>query len=340
MYFVFLIIIIFSYFVWNHKNYKIVIYLFSSVIGLIYSTRSIEVGNDTETYFWYFRTVTSNYIIDPKLSRFEPIYHFIISNSPSFNFFLFVTSFLTVLLISLTFKSKKKWLSAFLFLFLFGFFNVLTDQSRQLLGLSFFLYLLNKFKFKKNILSGLIASLVHISNLLILPFVILFNYLNEKKIIIPNYVYLSLLFGALIFGINKYWQFFLYTILGNYAPESVYLAERFYMNNGDNDGSGLMYYRFFLVLLLLIIFFKKKKILGFNLVFFGLIIQISSIGFMPVERVGTSIFFIGLVIFSNKDLSFGFNKWRKIIIYLYAMIYFIQTNIMNIEKHGSVPWTF
>jgi hypothetical protein len=340
MYFIFLIVILLFSLIASKKNKKVIYFIFSFILGIIYSLRSYQVGNDTENYLYYYNRVHHLYLVNSYANNYEPIYHFLIRFSPFFEFYLFLVAFLTFYLISLSFEKINDWMTSFLFLLAFGFFNIAVDQSRQILGISFFLYLLHKFKYNKNILSGLIASLVHISNLLIVPFVILFNYLDEKKITIPNYVYLSLLFGSLIFGINKYWQFFLYTILGSYAPESVYVAERFYMNNGDNGGSGLMYYRFFLVFLLLIIFFKQKKLLGFNLIFSGLIIQISSIGFMPIERVGTSIFFVGLVILTNKDLSFGLNKWRKIIIFLYAMIYFIQTNIMNIEKHGSVPWTF
>ena len=340
MYFIFIAIILISYICWNHKNRKIVVFLFSTILGLIYSKRSIEVGNDTESYLRYFKIVTNKYIVNPYLSEFEPVCHFIISNSPSFSFFLFVTSFLTVLLISLTFKSRQKWLSAFLFLSLFGFFNVLTDQVRQLLGVGVLLVLINAFKYKKTIFACLLASFVHVSNLLIAPFILLFNFLDKKKMLIPNYVYFSLLFGALIFALNKYWHFIIYKVLSVYAPDSVYLAERFYHSNGGNDGYGLMYYRLFFAFLLLILFIKQNKLLGFNLIFSGLILQISSIGFMPIERLGVSLFFVGFVIFSNKDLYSGPNMSRNIIIYLYAIIYFIQTNIMNIEKHGSVPWTF
>ena len=340
MYFVFILFIIVSYIFWNKKNHTIVVVLFSAIIGLIYSKRSLEVGNDTESYLWYFKTVTNKYIVNPFLSKYEPVYHFIISNSPTFSFYLFITSFLTVLLISLTFKSKKKWLSAFLFLSLFGFFNVLTDQGRQLLGVGVLLFFLSVFKYKKTIFAGLLASLVHLSNLIVTPFILLFNYIDKKKIVIPNYVYLSLLFGALIIALNKYWHIITYNVLSLYAPDSGYLAERFYDSTGSNDGYGLMYYRLILAILLLALFLRQKKMLGFNLIFSGLFMQISSIGFMPIERLGVSMFFIGLVIFSNSDLYSGPNKSRKIVIYLYAIIYFIQTNIMNVEKHGSVPWMF
>jgi hypothetical protein len=144
----------------------------------------------------------------------------------------------------------------------------------------------------------------------------------------------------LYLGINKVLHNFISNLLGIYFPGSIYIAERFYFSNGGNDGLGLMYYRFVLVIILMTLFFLKKKSIGFNIVYSGLIIQISSLGFMPVERIGISLFFLGLVIIVNDKTFLEFKKWRVYIIYLYALIYFIQTNVMNIEKNGSVPWIY
>ena len=340
MYFVFFILIICTYLIWNNKNHKVVIYIFSFVVGLIYATRSISVGNDTESYYLYYLTISNKYITNPLISFYEPIYHFIISNSPSFQFYLFVVSFLTVLMISLTFKSKSNWLRAFLLLYFFGFFNVATDQSRQLLSLSVLIYFIKKLNYSKNIFSGILASFVHKSNLLIAPFVMIFNYLDKKNKTIPNYIYIVLLFISLYLGINKVLQNLVSSLLGIYIPGSIYVAEKFYLSNGGNDGFGLMYYRFVLVIIFLTLFFFKKKSIGFNIVFSGLIIQISSLGFMPIERIGFSLFFLGLVIIVNDKTYLEFKKWKVYILYFYALIYFIQTNIMNIEKNGSVPWSF
>ena len=106
MYFVFIGLIIISYLIWNEINRKLVLLLFSITLGLIYSFRSIETGNDTEQYFYYYFTVVNKSLTDSFI-YYEPLYHFIISRSPSFQFYLFTVTFLTMLFVSLTLREKK-----------------------------------------------------------------------------------------------------------------------------------------------------------------------------------------------------------------------------------------
>ena len=317
-------------------NRKLVLLFFSVTIGLIYSLRSIETGNDTEQYYYYYNTVTNKNLTNPLIVYFEPLYHFIISKSPSFRFYLFTVTFLTMLLISLTFRCKKRWLSGFLLLILFGFFNVATDQSRQLLGLSFFVYLVDRFRNRRVFISGLIAGLVHVSNIIISPVIYFFIFLERKNKKIPNILYFLFLLLSLIVAIKKYLELLVFNFLSIYFPTSAYLRNQFY--SSDDVGYGLMIYRSFLVLILISFFYHQKKSIGFNILFIGLLLQIASLGFMPIERIGNSLFYLGLLLSSKKELTFNFRNWKSISVYLYALLYFIQTNIMDIEKNGSVPW--
>ncbi len=336
MYFCFVGLIIFSYFIWNKMNRKLVLLFFSITIGIIYSLRSIETGNDTEQYYYYYITVINKSLTNPFIVYFEPLYHFIISRSPSFQFYLFIVTFLTMLLISLTFRFKKTWLSGFLLLILFGFFNVATDQSRQLLGLSLFIYLIDKLGSRRVFISGLIAGLVHVSNIIISPFIYFFVFLERKKKNIPNILYFLLLLFSIILAIKKYFEYIVFYFLSIYIPSSAYLRKQFY--SSDDIGLGLMIYRSFFVFILISFFYHKKKSIGFNILFIGLLLQIASVGFMPIERIGNSLFYLGLLLSSKKELILNSRNWKVIIVYLYALLYFIQTNIMDIEKNGSVPW--
>jgi hypothetical protein len=99
-----------------------------------------------------------------------------------------------------------------------------------------------------------------------------------------------------------------------------------------------MIYRSFFAFILISFFYYQKKSTGFNILFIGLLLQIASVGFMPIERIGNSLFYLGLLLSSKKELILNFRNWKVIIVYLYALLYFIQTNIMDIEKNGSVPW--
>lgn len=317
-------------------NRKLILLFFSIIIGLIYSLRSIETGNDTEQYYHYYNTVINENITNPFIVYYEPLYHFIISRSPSFQFYLFTVTFLTMLLISLTFRFKKTWLSGFLLLILFGFFNVATDQSRQLLGLSLFIFLIDKLGSRRVFISGLIAGLVHLSNIIISPFIHLFVFLDQKKKNIPNILYFLLLLLSLIVAIKKYLEFLVFYFLSIYIPTSTYLKNQFYSN--DDVGLGLMIYRSIFAFMLIFFFYHQKKSIGFNILFIGLLLQIASVGFMPIERIGNSLFYLGLLLSSKNELKLNFRNWKVISVYLYALLYFIQTNIMDIEKHGSVPW--
>ena len=140
MYFVFLIMILIFSFLNNKKIIKITYFIFSFFLGLIYSLRSDEVGNDTVNYLYYYNTVHNPYVVNSTANYFEPFYHFIITYSPTFEIYLFFVSFLTFFLISLSFNKITEWKTAFLFLLTFGFFNVAVDQSRQILALGFLIF--------------------------------------------------------------------------------------------------------------------------------------------------------------------------------------------------------
>tara|TARA_B110000902_G_C14231989_1_gene559229 strand:- start:365 stop:1093 length:729 start_codon:yes stop_codon:yes gene_type:complete len=241
-----------------------------------------------------------------------------------------------MLFISLTFRSKKTWLSGFLLLILFGFFNVATDQSRQLLGLSLFIYLKDKLGSRRVFISGLIAGLVHVSNIILGPVVYIGLYLDRKKKTIPDMLYYLLLLLSVIAGTMKYMERVISYFLNSYVSHSTYLMQKFYSN--DEVGFGLMIYRSVLGLILISFFHYQKKSVGFNMLLIGLCLQISSLGFMPIERIGNSFFYLGLLLASRYELLVNLRNWKVISVYLYACLYFIQTNIMDIEKNGSVPW--
>lgn len=311
-------------------------FIFSAVIGIIYSSRSLNTGNDTEQYYIYFKRYKN--FINPNISEYEPFYHFLITYSPSFKFYLFLVAFLTFFFISNIYEIKKNWITSFLLLLFLGFFNVATDQSRQILAISFVAFFLEKFNYKRSIIVFIIGSLIHISCLVIYPVFYFLNKVEKKENNLPLFLYFIILITALIFGFKKIWMELLLKFLSVYMPDSVYLGERFYYSLGSNEGLGLMMYRFGFALILLVFFNSKKFSRGFNILFIGLIIQVSSAGFMPIERIGNSFFFIGIISIANKELSLIKYNYKVVIVLFYTLIYFIQTNIFNVEKHGSVPW--
>ena len=72
----------------------------------------------------------------------------------------------------------------------------------------------------------------------------------------------------------------------------------------------------------------------------GLVLQISSNGFMPIERIGNGFFFLSILLLFQENFSYQFRNFKHNIIYLLAFVYFIALNVFDLEKHGSVPWIF
>ena len=318
----------------NKKIIKITYFIFSFFLGLIYSLRSIDVGNDTANYLYYYNTVHHDYIPNSTANYYEPLYQFIITYSPTFEIYLFFVSFLSFFLISLSFKNITEWKTAFLFMLTFGFFNIAVDQSRQILALCFLIFSYNYFK--RKVFAPIISSFIHLSSLFFIPVNYILSFIENKRVIIYNWMYLILLTLSFIATKYLFWKNIVLLFLTKFLTESNYLAERFFI---EEDSSGnLIYYR--IILALLFIFLFKKKNFSFNHIFLGLLLLISSNGFIIVERIGYSIFFFGIINASKNILKLNKRNYKAYIIFLYSLIYFVFTVVYNLEKHGSVPWIF
>lgn len=163
------------------KDNKGVVYLFILLIAIFLGNRSIEIGVDTENYFYWFRKMSylnwHEWYASLAFGN-EPIFSLILllcSKIGGFNFALIVISFL----MNLTYYSgcclligNKKESAFLLYLLILSSFTCWTQQInviRSGLAISFILYFiiyLRKNRIKKAILFGLLAVGCHFTSVL------------------------------------------------------------------------------------------------------------------------------------------------------------------------------
>ena len=304
------------------------------LIAVIYALRDISVGNDTFSYWDYHYNLHRPSIINYH-KHYEPIYHLLYKSFSNFRIVQFTIFFLNFYFLLNICKTAKTYLSMIIFLTFLGYLNILTDQTRQIFALTVLGYFYSINSRTKNIKkTGTI--LIHYSNLLLIGFEFLFRKIIRR---ISVYIHLTILLVSVLLGLRNFWYDFTFNILSTLAPETSYLNQKFYTIYTDG-GNGLIFFRFIFGILFLIIFSNNNHKNWYNLMTLGLVLQISSNGFMPIERIGNGFFFLSILLLFQENFSYQFRNFKHNIIYLLAFVYFIALNVFDLEKHGSVPWIF
>ena len=188
------------------KNKKL-FYLFLITMPMIFISglRDISVGIDTGTVYTYiFYSMDQDFVDIFDMMSVEPAYLIInwlvFQISESYPMLLMLISLITNILViySLYKVSDNVYLSVTIYLGIFCYFGSLCHM-RQYLAVSFvmlaYVYLYEN-KLKKAIVILFVSLMFHTSSLLMVPFFLLFNYINTYK----KYIFfmLSIVIGYLV----------------------------------------------------------------------------------------------------------------------------------------------
>ena len=307
-------------------------FISSFALGYVFSQRSLSVGNDTYAYNYYFNRVQNNLSV----KEYEIVYHYIFLYSPSFRFVLFLTSFLSLLFFQLAmvkFRLEEK-LSAIILMVSFGYLNIMVDQSRQILAISFFLWLFGMALTSRwNLFYGIGASFIHKSMLLL-------GLLGSIKLDRKISGYLLIIITLLSYYVGKKFivVFWLVKIIRNLTQDSVYVDDRFFLTILDQSGNLILIRVLFAIILA---FYACRGSLSKGIIlWFGLIVQIISAGFMPLERIGDVLVFFGVFLFIIQGHVLTSKKFIISIFYISNFLFYILTQYLQLGKHGSLPWKF
>jgi hypothetical protein len=335
LYFLFLLLIIVFYYLYSCKLRIFHSFSFSFIISLLYSSRNINIGNDTKGYLIAYKYYNSSIILN--VSNFEFGYNILQLISPNFYVLLFLVSFFTFFLISITAVDKYHWGSIFLILLLSLFFNVATDQMRQILSISIFTFLYQSLVSKYKLFYSILLSIsFHLSSFIFI--IHEFTTRQNKKLLIIIFII------SLYFALYNIWPLIFINFL-NFYPlvNKIYFNSKFY-NFLDNQTYNILLYRFIFICYLLFCYKPHNiNISYYNLFIIALCLQLSSNNFMPIERIANSLYYFSLILLAKNELNIlNFNlssfSISRITVYFILFFQFILAILFNLEKHGSVPW--
>ncbi|WP_195851043.1 EpsG family protein [Aerococcus tenax] len=186
------------------------------------------IGTD---YFTYLEILNGNFI----RSDFEPIFELIVSFSrsmPNSSFvYFFMMNFITNLFIflGLKFYENKINTSFSVFLYLISFYLVSYNASRQLMGIAIvfysFQYILRK-DFIRFIFWTIIATMCHVTAIIILPFYFIINFRGLKKLSLDlKFLFIFILIFFVMLNLDLIVQFITSLFLSNNYYASYFVKD-------------------------------------------------------------------------------------------------------------------
>lgn len=204
-----------------------IVFVTLTILGVLFATRSNNVGTDTEMYIWQYR---NNYLWSDEFDEREPLYPYFIKFLRLFSldssFFLFVVAFIYVSFIGLFVKkyeehSNQKINKYFLFLGILVlpcFLSLGINIIRQGMSIVFLLNAYNAYRakdVKRKYLYSFISIVFHSTSLLpIILFWVSTKFRNERGIIVLYF--LGIFISFLNFGFLDFFKFF--PFLYSYDP--------------------------------------------------------------------------------------------------------------------------
>lgn len=343
----------------ENNNLKIISFPLQ-IINIIILTifagfRALNVGTDVLYYMvpsFQYAPLYVNFNEYWKVYNFEPLYSLLsykisIFSGQNSTLFLTILAFIIIIFIFLYLKDERKYIDVNLafYLFLWGFFNISLNYTRQLIALSIGVYSLTyllKNKKMKFTIGIIVASLFHYSALLLL-ILLLFKKANtfKKNDLIVLDTIVSLICLAILFTYNNIISKLIDLGIIN-SKYSVHLS----------SGIQIQWaYLLFHIILLSILFYlifhfvneRKEKIFMFNICLFDGLLSLVSILSDTSYRIELNIFIvislyiIPRIIYEIEDRNIKLEI--EILILSLFIMYWIITILMDNEGE-TVPYVF
>ena len=322
----------------NHnKNISILFGILSFlVLCSLVCLRDISVGIDTVSYANAYLRIANGLYTDNDVRWlgygfifFAKFISFIFENN--YQCFFALIGFLTIFLVykRIFENSKCLWMSIFL-LISFGLYFQMFNQARQMLAIAIVFYAvkyIQERKLKKYIIFILLATCIHNSAIVMLPFYYIANFeINRKN----NFVYIIIaIISFILFSIIE-------TLLGHFYYWQAYSETNF---NQENSITAILNFGVRFLMLFICMIFSKKVILEndkskclYNMVIWCTILQFLTLKSYLFARLTTYffVFFLLLIpevvncIFKKKDDKLLIELVIIILFSIYEIIYFTK----------------
>ncbi|MEY8445138.1 EpsG family protein [Enterococcus ratti] len=312
------------------KGFGTILITFSLCIPVILATFR-QVGTDTPVYYSVFSSYQNRSLMDHFINEGwkefgNSLFIFIGNLVNSFNVYLFLYSFFTLLFVILALKAlvKKELIGISFFLYLCLLYPISLNTMRQSLAVAIIFYsykfLLNR-SFFRFFLGVLIAAQFHISSVVMLPIYFLIN--EQRKLRKGFFV---LILSSIVVAIVSYkWIF---SFLSFFLNDERYNA---YINYTEPTTNYLFFFNF--ILFLGISFFQlvhseknKKNQFYFAMLAIGLLLGVTGFISPFIKRI--SIFFDVIQILLIPDVVLLYrmkieNSFMLFFVYLFGVAYFI-----------------
>lgn len=323
----------------SNKNSRNILFAILFLMYSLFAGLRNNVGVDFMAYFELFESIKLNnsdlYFEFLNIKIAELFYSIGMETQFIFLFYSSITVYFFIKYIK--YFSSNYYLSFLIFLSFGMFYLASFNQVRQYLALAIFLYSL-KYIIKKEFITYslliVMASLIHLSALVLLPLYFILN----KKISTSGYL---LICGVYLFALS-----FLESIL-SYTPYAFYLNTTMF----DRESSNALLYIFIFINILIILFRNRVlKIFSFanlfiNMAFFSTLLMISTIVsslpsmifirinnyFIPYLIIIVALYFTAL---KDKNLKAIYIIGISVI----AFMYFVYTIEVNGTRYNLVPF--
>lgn len=317
---------------------KILLFLYSVIAVLIVGTRTVGTGADTIVYYDFYQKALQPGTEEFIMNRFEPLFSLIGLLCARFNFSFTIFNIIVVALTMLFFSkaihcsSSDVTVSIFLYISFFLFYNMM-NQVRQALAMMIVLYAISYLRDnlkKKFIIWVIVASLIHMSSLIVLVLLLIYKLELSKKVI-RNYILIgivSVLTSTLIFRVVSYLPF------GHYLSES--------WRYGAFDKNAILNFIVRLTMLICAMLFfkeiskKNKKIsIYYHMIFICTILQAITVLNNAMGRITTFFFLAYLIIIPEIVTNTKLFKKEKKLMYpmlicaflIYHYVYFKSARV-------------
>ncbi|RXW93677.1 hypothetical protein CYQ60_03955 [Enterococcus faecium] len=321
---------LFQFNMYVKKNISKLILVFSILIPSLLATFRM-VGTDTPVYYSIFNSLNGKSLSDIFFTEGfkeagNSLFIYIGNLVDSFNVYLFLYSFFTLLFIGLALKSliREDLMGISFFLYLCIFYPASLNIMRQSLAVAivFFSYkfILSK-SFFRFFLWVIIAMQFHVSSIVVLPIYWLIN--KEKKV---NWSVFLTVFMIIIVSIMNFQQIFYWISLIFNNERYIYYAD--YTESTNNR----LFFLNLIIFVFLIIIYKitEKKDNNDNYYFVLLLVGLTLgvIGFVSpfVKRISTFFDIAQILLIPKTTILLGSKNNKYFIlflVYLFGIIYFI-----------------
>ena len=340
-------------FIFNKNKFdKRVVLILSILFMFIFSTfRDVSVGNDTNEYVRVFNSFGGIDKLADNInsSRYELGYVLINTIIKTFtNNYTILLGIISIIYLYSIYHfinkhSKSKWISIFLF-YTLGIYFLIFNLLRQCIAISIFLYAID-FIINKNpikyIISIFIASLFHITALILIPIYLFAN----KRINLISILSIIMIILAMLFCFDQ-----IMNILIKIFPQySRYYISSKYAGTGVKLASIMQIMISLFILVFGELFYKKNNKLDRlekmdvfeNIQIFNLCILIISMKFNLLDRISDYFLMIQAVylsnVLSNVDSTFYLKNTLVINI---SIIYITIIQYFRPEWSGIFPYIF